>query len=718
MKVVFRVDASVRMGTGHVMRCLTLAASLRERGVQIRFICRELSGNLIARLRQEALPVTVLPAPEMGNDTTFNEDYVAWLGVTQVEDAVQTIEALDGNEPDWLVVDHYGIDIEWEQRVRPHVGQVMVIDDLANRQHSCNVLLDQNYSLEGVRRYAGQVPDMCKLLLGPRYALLRPEYAAYRSLLRARQGVATRLLVFFGGSDPQNLTGMALEALSSSALKHISVDVVVGVNNPYRKSIEDQVLCRPLTTLHGARPHLADLMVQADLAIGAGGATTWERMCLGLPTVVVSNAENQRPTSEALAEIGLICYAGHFPDVTVDHLTQLLRSLIECPDKLVELAKQNRLQVDGVGALRLVEVLHPSSTSEIRLRPARIEDATLYCNWAKDSAVSENSISSLVIPRGIHQALFINELNNANSHLFVVEVADLAVGQIRFDRKDDEACIDYSIDPIAQGRGWDSRLVVMAAALMQQLEPVRLHAEAKTGNGVSSSMFLRMGFTETPSTFGKGRRCSIAVLSDQASWMNEYLCDLLLDWLTVGHRVQWVHDKKDLRPGDFCFYLSCAEIVPANILSQYRHNLVVHESDLPKGKGWSPLTWQILEGKNRIPVTLFEATEKVDSGVIYAQEWLEFKGHELVDELRKGQATATINLCKRFVNDYPQILEKARQQAGEESYYPRRRETDSELDPQQSIEAQFNLLRVVDNKLYPAIFYLNGQRYFLRVDRV
>ena len=200
--------------------------------------------------------------------------------------------------------------------------------------------------------------------------------------------------------------------------------------------------------------------------------------------------------------------------------------------------------------------------------------------------------------------------------------------------------------------------------------------------------------------------------------MNNYIQELLLDWLTAGHRVLWVHDKQELRPGDFCFYLSCGQIVPASILSQFRRNLVVHESDLPRGKGWSPLTWQILEGKSRIPITLFEAAEKVDSGVIYVQEWMEFEGHELIDELRGAQARVTINLCKRFVDGYPQILAEAREQAGKESFYSRRRASDSQIDTQQSIESQFDLLRVVDNQRYPAFFENRHHRYLIKIKKV
>ena len=505
MKIVFRVDSSVRMGMGHLIRCLTLAETLQKRGAQIRFICREHAGSLITLLQQKAIPVTVLPAPAT-NVAVRSEDYSVWLGVTQTVDAEQTIEALDGDQPDWLVVDHYGLGFDWEQQLRPHVSKLLVIDDLANRRHECDILLDQNYSTEGNRHYASLVTDNCKLLVGPRYALLHSEYTTYRKTLHARDGQVKRVLVFFGGSDSHNMTGLTLEALSQTELRHLEVDVVIGANNPHRKMIERAAAERPQTRIYGPRPHLADLMTQADLAIGAGGATTWERMCLGLPTVVISIAENQRPASEALIESQLIYYAGHFTDIKTDYLTQLLHRLSHDAERLAELGTQNQLQVDGLGVLRLAEAMSPSTTHEIRLRPAYAEDIILYYNWANDPEVRKNAINTSSIHWTTHQAWFASKLHDVNSRLFVLEASGLPVGQIRFDKKGDEARIDYSLDPIVRGRGWGPRLVALGADLMQKIEPVRLRAEVKVGNDTSSAVFLRMGFTETSSASGGGYR--------------------------------------------------------------------------------------------------------------------------------------------------------------------------------------------------------------------
>src|SRR5205823_5142728 len=174
-----------------------------------------------------------------------------------------------------MVVDHYGLGVEWERRARPRTGRVLVIDDLANRAHDCDAMLDQNYSAEGERRHHGLVPDRCRLMVGPRYALLAPVYASHHQSPRPRDGQVGRVLVYFGGADPLNLSGQTLTALSSPAFSDLAVDLVIGTNHPQHEALEQQAAARPRTSTHGTRPDLADLMLQADLAIGAGGGTAW-----------------------------------------------------------------------------------------------------------------------------------------------------------------------------------------------------------------------------------------------------------------------------------------------------------------------------------------------------------------------------------------------------------------------------------------------------------
>lgn len=504
MKVVFRVDASDSIGTGHHYRCMTLAQSLRQRGAEVRFLCRAHQGHLIGLLQQEGLPATALPAP-LASRSRSGAGVSGWLGATQAEDAAQTIAALGGEAPDWVVVDHYGLDAEWERHLRPHAGRLMVIDDLANRPHDCDVLLDQNFSLEGARRYAALVPPSCALLIGPRYALLHAAYAERRRTLRPRDGSVGSVLVFFGGSDRGNMTAGALAALSAPGLRHLEAVVVVGANNAHRTVLEQQCARRPNTRLLGPRPHLADLMAEADLAIGAGGATAWERMALGLPSIVASIADNQRPACEALAAGRLIDYAGEARHVTPDRLRRLVEEAIADPAWLVEQGSLSRLQVDALGVPRVAEALLPSDPSELQLRAVRPDDIDLYHAWANDPDVRSNAINPDPITWPTHREWFARRLRDPASRLFVLEARGLPLGQIRFDLEPGQARISYSLDPIARGRGWGARLVTLGMRRLPD-RPRRFWADVKATNAPSCAVFLRTGFREVASPLPAGFR--------------------------------------------------------------------------------------------------------------------------------------------------------------------------------------------------------------------
>jgi UDP-2,4-diacetamido-2,4,6-trideoxy-beta-L-altropyranose hydrolase len=230
--IVFRVDASFQIGSGHVARCLTLADRLRDDGAKCRFIHRLHPGHLVDVIRARGYAVAELPAPSQ-----FASGYQQWLGTSQHQDASETIAALAGESADWLVVDHYGLDAHWEQALRPHAVNIAVLDDLADRPHDCDLLVDQNYQPDGERRYDGLLPERSRRLCGTRYALLRREYAAARRTVGPRRGPVSRVLVFYGGVDAHNETGRALRALSRPGLDHIFVDVVVGAKNPHRRAL-------------------------------------------------------------------------------------------------------------------------------------------------------------------------------------------------------------------------------------------------------------------------------------------------------------------------------------------------------------------------------------------------------------------------------------------------------------------------------------------------
>jgi UDP-2,4-diacetamido-2,4,6-trideoxy-beta-L-altropyranose hydrolase len=434
--------------------------------------------------------------PASASSTQAGEDYAQWLGVAQAADAAQTVAALDGDRPNWLVVDHYGLDAEWETALRPHVNHIMVIDDLANRPHDCDVVLDQNFSAEGDERYKDLVPGGCKLLTGPRYALLRPEYADYRKCLRARDGRVTRVLVFMGGSDPGNLTGMALKALSAPELEELHVDVVVGSSNPYADEIASLAQLRPNTTVHGPRPHLADLMASADLALGAGGATTWERMCLGVPSLVVSLAENQRPACDALDAVGLVRYLGQSSDVGEATLRAAVKEMMADPERMQRMSAESMSVVDGQGTKRIVEHLVPTPREQLQLRVAEPGDLLLYFGWVNDPEVRKQSVNTDTIGLKAHKKWFGDRLSDPDSYLFVLQAGDLPVGQVRFDCRDDVASVDYTLDPLVRGRGWGTTLISSGVARLWQSRPLSICARVRMQNLASRKVFGKLKFSE------------------------------------------------------------------------------------------------------------------------------------------------------------------------------------------------------------------------------
>ncbi|RBW48264.1 UDP-2,4-diacetamido-2,4,6-trideoxy-beta-L-altropyranose hydrolase [Marinobacter sp. F3R11] len=310
MQVVFRADASVQIGTGHLMRCLTLADELTRQGHECRFICREHKGHLGELISKKGYELTLLPITSgterelSGKDTNT---YADWLSVPWLEDAEQTGAVLEPLKADWLVVDHYALDARWEQQVTKAVGRIMVIDDLADRNHECALLLDQNLGRKP-SDYDGLVPEGCQRLIGPEYALLRPEFSELRerSLKRRAQLELKRILISLGGVDRTNVTGQVLLALATTALpKDTHLDIIMGAAAPYLDDVRRHAAQLPFkATVNVNVSDMAERMSLADLSIGAAGGTSWERCCLGLPAVLVIQAENQVPGASALAAAG------------------------------------------------------------------------------------------------------------------------------------------------------------------------------------------------------------------------------------------------------------------------------------------------------------------------------------------------------------------------------------------------------------------------------
>lgn len=361
LRVAFRADASLDIGSGHVMRCLTLAEALREGGAECRFIGRELPGNLLGRVAARGFAVNTLPAPgpEPGPPGSAHfppTPHAAWLGVPAGRDADETRSALAGPPVDWLVVDHYALDASWEAAVRPVCRQLMVIDDLADRRHACDLLLDQNLGRQA-DDYRPWLPEACRILAGPTYALLRPEFAAWRarSLQRRRDTEGLHLLISLGGVDRDNHTGRILEALRPDMLPgDARITVILGATAPWQSAVRTRAasLPWPCTVVVDATD-MAERLSQADLAIGAAGSSAWERCCLGLPTLPVVLAANQRGIAAALQAHTGIAPLG---DDLADGLERFL-GVYANPGARLEQSMRCAALVDGTGCRRVAEIL-------------------------------------------------------------------------------------------------------------------------------------------------------------------------------------------------------------------------------------------------------------------------------------------------------------------------------------------------------------------------
>ena len=337
MRVAIRVDASGEIGTGHLMRCLTLADALQKRGAQVRFVGRHMPQHLRDMLVAKGHEFILLSGrPGGGNSDSLSHAH--WLGTSQHADAQDTTQVLADQTWDWLIVDHYALDARWECALRRTAKSILVIDDIADRQHDCDALLDQNFYADMDTRYIGKVPSHCKLLLGPRYALLRDGFRQLRKLVKPRSGSVKRVLVFFGGMDTDNCTAQAIEGLARIGSNGLHVDVVIGTQHPYREQIKSACAYHAFGC-HVQTDRMAELMAAADLAIGAVGSATWERCSVGLPSIVLVQADNQRKAAADLEAAGVLVNLGDAHQVTTAKLADKVAELIADEAKRAELSK-------------------------------------------------------------------------------------------------------------------------------------------------------------------------------------------------------------------------------------------------------------------------------------------------------------------------------------------------------------------------------------------
>ena len=361
MKVAFRVDAGSEMGGGHLFRCMSIASELMRRGVEnCYFVMRYHHKQFVLDVEAAGYHVVVIPL-EFEPDY-YSGDYTQWIGgtvKTDVDVTVTELQNLGFSDKDWLVVDHYGLDETFENPIKSLGVQVAIIDDLVNRRHQCNLLIDQTCGRE-THEYRALVNEEALVCAGQQYCILRPEFLSWRDTsLERRESFSSikNIIVNFGSTDPLNITSSVMNDIEDYCIDlDVSVNVVLSSSAPHLREVEKQLSLSKIrdVALHIDATNVAELMAKADIAIGAAGSTTWERCALGLPTLLVKTAENQTDVIEKVVSLG----AAVFHDLKApDQVAEFNRGFSKLTREYQQLSRRSSTLVDGRGLQRVVDAL-------------------------------------------------------------------------------------------------------------------------------------------------------------------------------------------------------------------------------------------------------------------------------------------------------------------------------------------------------------------------
>ncbi|MES2339696.1 MAG: UDP-2,4-diacetamido-2,4,6-trideoxy-beta-L-altropyranose hydrolase [Pseudomonadota bacterium] len=471
IRVAIRVDASPAIGTGHVRRMLALAGALREAGGTVQFVVRDLGLDLGTAL--DDYPVTLLPAPD-GTPVATDIPHGTWAGVDEATDAAQTVAVLE-SVPGWVIVDSYAFGARWHTAVRLATGaRIAAIDDLADRALAADLIVDHNHAVQPSEKYRAVAPET-PALIGARHALLGPVYAdAPRHAVRDR---VESIGIFMGGVDAIGATGIVLDALDGF---DGVVEVATTSANPHLAALRARG-----ATLLVDQPDLASFFARHDLQIGAGGGASWERCCVGAPTLLLAVADNQRATVPVLAQIGAVATCAF----DVDAIRRTVADLVADPARRRTMADHARTLVDGQGARRVALWMLRDSLS---VRAATIEDAPLMFAWRNHPATRGVSRDPAPIAWADHVAWVGRAIADPERTLLIAHVGDTPVGVVRFDRRDAASAeVSLYLDPALHGLGLGQRMLLAGES---RLSPLDIHAEVMDGNAGSHGMFARAGY--------------------------------------------------------------------------------------------------------------------------------------------------------------------------------------------------------------------------------
>lgn len=519
MKIAIRVDASTEMGTGHLRRCLSLAGELSRFGAEVVLVCRLLDTVAPSVLADADFPVLWLPTSGLAEqcnmvNSTQEPQYAAWAGVTWLCDARETSEALQPFRPDWVVVDHYAFDARWHDLIFKNLAcRFAVIDDLADRDLATDVLIDHNWAPNHKAKYAHHVVpayrSSLRILGGPRYALLA---SAYKNAPRYNFCSEVRSIgIFMGGTDPSGSSSRVLAVCRAGAGFVGKIEIASTSANPHLAQLMDVCAKDPNTVLTLDELDLAAFFARHDLQIGAGGGATWERCCIGVPSVVLALTENQLIVTSALVGLGALRHAclNPFPmgdtanAVGVEELVNVLRQLLSNGDLRYWLSQAACVLVDGRGAERVALCLLGRT---LRLRNATVCDAPMLYGWRNDPSVRKVSLQTAEIAYEQHERWMLQVMADPLRVLLIGQIAGHAVGCVRFDRgAGDRAVVSLYLDPEVQGLGLGAELLTSGEHFMaaRASSAFTIVADVTAGNVASQRLFAACGYKFGPLRYEK-----------------------------------------------------------------------------------------------------------------------------------------------------------------------------------------------------------------------
>ena len=485
--LIIRADAGVAMGTGHVMRCIALAQAWQDearqtqtsphQGGQCIFAMAETTPASEQRVRGEKFEVAAVAAAP-----------------GSMQDAALLVELALARGADWVVLDGYQFDVDYQRQVKAAGLKLLVVDDTAHAgSYVADLVLDQNAHAAEDLYQRREVHT--RLLLGPRYALLRREFKSWRKWKREIAPNARQVLVTVGGADPDNLTVRIIRGLRMLAEDKLQATVVVGGSNPHGDSLEAEVQGGGgAIKLVKNASNMPELMAHADVAVSGAGTTCWELCFLGLPALLIDVAENQTPLARELERQGLAVHVGSGHTVTPEDIVAHLKPLLASLERRLAISERGRKLVDGMGSDRVVSAMQPTA---LQFRAARNDDVRLLWEWANDPGTRAASFSPEAIPWEKHQAWFEDRIKDPNCLILIAEnSAGRPVGQIRLDlRSDREGEIHVTMSPDSRGRGLGSRVVDLGVRKAFALTGADcLHAFIRPENQASVRAFERAHF--------------------------------------------------------------------------------------------------------------------------------------------------------------------------------------------------------------------------------